>query len=108
MNLRAIEPWRGDDLEVTLQSGDPRHLDLDNELAAWHGLTSGIGKRAPSPEEQGLEHTRGGGGRHKRHYGSGDSGRRSGIMSATCRTLDINHGAATRFGHGKSRLRWIG
>jgi hypothetical protein len=70
MSLRAVQPWRVDDLEVALHGGDPRLLGLDDERAARRGLAGdggGIGERAPDPEERGLEHGRGGGGGRERH-----------------------------------------
>jgi hypothetical protein len=70
MSLRAVQPWRVDDLDVDLHGGDPRLLGLDDERAARRGLAGdgcGIGERTPGTEERGLEHGRGGGGGRERH-----------------------------------------
>lgn len=84
-NLRAIEPWRVDELGVALEGRDPRLLGGHDERAARRGLgagdADGIGERALRPEEGRLEHGRGrgGGGGGERH---GGRRRRRGALSS--------------------------
>jgi hypothetical protein len=73
-DLRSVEPGQVDKLGVALEGRDPQLLGGDRgdgeERAAWRGLgRGGIGERAPSTEEWGIEHGsgRGGGGGRERH-----------------------------------------